>query len=219
MARSWLSYLCALWSEAIASKEELLSVLEGESQEFNREIEKLHELYQSGMIDKQGFGSRYYPWAERLWQLGDELPALQAELDVLRINQLSEEEVFRGASHLASRWLGSLSRASAALWRCCGAYCRRQKMRSTSTSMGHRRPCVEHPIRLQEQVPPPHLLFKPGQKGNASMLVRVLAARSRLLGRVCSRPSDEVFVGHLTRRHSDDNGEHFAVADHEFVAV
>jgi site-specific DNA recombinase len=88
----------------IHSKAELLKVLETEREKLNSEIEKLHDLYQSGMIDKHGFGAKYHPWAERFRQLDDEIPAVQAELDVMKISQLSEEEIFLGAKGLYDRW-------------------------------------------------------------------------------------------------------------------
>ncbi len=88
----------------IHSKAELLRILEAERQKLNSEIEKLHDLYQSGMIDKHGFGAKYRPWADRFRQLDDEIPAAQAELDVMKISQLSEEEIFMGAKGLYDRW-------------------------------------------------------------------------------------------------------------------
>src|SRR5450759_243584 len=83
---------------------ELLKVLEAERQKLNGEIDKLHDLYQSGMIDKHGFGAKYHPWADRFRQLDDEIPAIQAELDVMKISQLSEEEIIFGAKDLYERW-------------------------------------------------------------------------------------------------------------------
>jgi site-specific DNA recombinase len=88
----------------IQSKAELLKVLEAEREKLNREIEKLHDLYQSGMIDKHGFGAKYQPWADQFRQLDDEIPGAQAELDVMKISQLSEEEIFLGAKDLYERW-------------------------------------------------------------------------------------------------------------------
>lgn len=88
----------------IETKAELLKVLEAERQKLNGEIDKLHELYQSAMIDKHGFGAKYHPWADRLRQLDEEIPAAQAELDVMKITQLSEEEIVTGAKQLYERW-------------------------------------------------------------------------------------------------------------------
>src|SRR5260221_3568309 len=88
----------------IHSKSELLKVLEAKRQKLNGEIDKLHELYQSGMIDKHGFGAKYHLWADRFRQLDEEIPAAQAELDVMKISQLSEEEIILGARDLYQRW-------------------------------------------------------------------------------------------------------------------
>lgn len=88
----------------IQAKSELLKVLEAERQKLSGEINKLHDLYQSGMIDKHGFGAKYHPWADRLRQLDDEIPAAQAELDVMKIGHLSEEEIISGARDLYERW-------------------------------------------------------------------------------------------------------------------
>jgi len=44
------------------------------------------------------------PLAERQRQLDDELPQLQAELDVLKIAHLSQEEVITEARDLYTRW-------------------------------------------------------------------------------------------------------------------
>jgi site-specific DNA recombinase len=55
-------------------------------------------------IEKQDFGVRYRPLTERLKQIDDELPALQASIDVLKITQLSEAEVRAAATNLYDRW-------------------------------------------------------------------------------------------------------------------
>ena len=89
---------------AIIAKAELLETLEGERKKLGTEIDKLYDLYQSGMIDKHGFGGKYHPLAERQQQLDNELPALQAEIDVLKISHLSQEEIVSEARDLYSRW-------------------------------------------------------------------------------------------------------------------
>jgi site-specific DNA recombinase len=89
---------------AIHTKAELLAVLEAERQKVSEEIDKLHDLYLSGMIDKEGFGAKYHPWADRLRQLDDEIPAAQAKLDVMKISHLTEEEIILGARDLYDRW-------------------------------------------------------------------------------------------------------------------
>ena len=89
---------------AITEKSELLSALEKERGKVTGEIDKLYDLYQSGMIDKHGFGGKYRPLSERQQQLDDEIPRLQATLDVMNISHLSQEEVITEARDLYSRW-------------------------------------------------------------------------------------------------------------------
>jgi site-specific DNA recombinase len=91
-------------NEAIQEKAELLSVLEAERNKLSGEMDKLYDLYQSGMIDKRGFGAKYQPLSERLSQLDDEIPKTQAALDVLKISCLSHEEIISDARDLYSRW-------------------------------------------------------------------------------------------------------------------
>lgn len=88
----------------VKETEELLDVLAREKAKLTTEMEKLYDLYQAGAIDKQGFGAKYHPLAERSRQLDDEIPRAQAELDVLRIAHLSQEEVVSEARNLFSRW-------------------------------------------------------------------------------------------------------------------
>ena len=88
----------------IKERAELLNVLESERKKLAGEVDKLYDLYQSGMIDKHGFGAKYHPLAERQRQLDEELPQVQANLDVLKISHLSQEEVIADARDLYTRW-------------------------------------------------------------------------------------------------------------------
>ena len=89
---------------SLQAKDSLVENLLKEQKKISAEIEKLHELYQSGAIDKKGFGTKYHQFAERQAQLDDELPQVEAERDVLKISLLSQEEVFSEARDLFSRW-------------------------------------------------------------------------------------------------------------------
>lgn len=91
-------------NETIQQKLELLSVLEREAGKLQIESDKLYDLYQSGMIDKAGFGAKYRPLAERKEQLDNEIPAIQAQIDILRIGSLSQETAIEEARSLHSRW-------------------------------------------------------------------------------------------------------------------
>ncbi|MBI4659542.1 MAG: recombinase family protein [Verrucomicrobia bacterium] len=75
-----------------------------ELEKVREEMDRLYQLHMSGEIPAKGFGNRYRPLEEREQALEDELPKLQAELDVIRINQLSTEEVLSEATDLYARW-------------------------------------------------------------------------------------------------------------------
>ena len=88
----------------LKEKVELLGVLEKESNKLNQEVDKLYDLYQSSMIDKHGFGLKYKPLSERREQLDEQIPKLQAEIDIMKISQLSQETAIEEARDLYSRW-------------------------------------------------------------------------------------------------------------------
>lgn len=103
-SRAEIAYHLSQANAVIHEKEELLLVLDKEQKKLTGEMDKLYELYQGGAIDKAGFGRKYHPLAERQQQLEDEIPKAQAELDVLKISHLSQEEIIAGARDLYSRW-------------------------------------------------------------------------------------------------------------------
>ncbi|MEJ0066714.1 MAG: hypothetical protein WDM85_15915 [Caulobacteraceae bacterium] len=55
-------------------------------------------------LSKEDFARRHKPLSARRTQLEEELPRVQAELDVLRIGSLSREETLSEAQGLAERW-------------------------------------------------------------------------------------------------------------------
>jgi site-specific DNA recombinase len=91
-------------NETVKEKSELLSVLEKEVIKLVQETDKLYDLYQSSMIDKSGFGTKYKPLAERRDQLDNQIPELQAEIDILKISYLSQETAIEEARDVHSRW-------------------------------------------------------------------------------------------------------------------
>jgi site-specific DNA recombinase len=91
-------------SADIREKELLLQVLQRESTKLSAEIDNLLDLYQSGAIDKRGVERKYYPMADRLRQLEEEIPRIQAEVDVIKINHINQEEIVASARDLYSHW-------------------------------------------------------------------------------------------------------------------
>ncbi len=94
----------AAFDETVKGKEAQLVVLAKERQKLAAETDKIYHLYQEGAIDTRGFAEKYKPMAARLEQLDNELPALEAAIDILKITQLSEAEVVTEARGLYSRW-------------------------------------------------------------------------------------------------------------------
>lgn len=90
--------------DLVRQKEELITVLEAERNKITKQQNALIDLYQGGGLPKEDFGPRYQPLADRLKQIDEELPALEASRDVLKINSLSTEEVMAAATDLYTRW-------------------------------------------------------------------------------------------------------------------
>ncbi len=89
---------------ALAAKEGLLAAHEENVRKIREEMQRTHRLYVEGHITPQGFGDFYKPAEERLNQLLREAPKLQAEIDLLRVNRISAEDVAKEADSLYSRW-------------------------------------------------------------------------------------------------------------------
>jgi site-specific DNA recombinase len=90
--------------ENIAEKERLLDVLRAEYEKVEQEIQRIYKLYNEGGITSEGFGKFYRPLEERQKQLDEQIPQLQAEVDVLKINHLSSDKVISEAHDLYGRW-------------------------------------------------------------------------------------------------------------------
>jgi len=91
-------------SESVAEKQSLLAAAESELRKIEAESDKLYQLYLADSLTKVDFGRLHRPLSDRRTQLEDEIPRLQAELDVLRIGIHSREAALSDARDLASRW-------------------------------------------------------------------------------------------------------------------
>lgn len=88
----------------IAEKTQLLNSLADEERKVSTEMDKLYKLYMDGMISSTGFGERNRPLEERLAQIQDRIPEAQAEVDFLKIQYLSSDQVLHEARDLYTRW-------------------------------------------------------------------------------------------------------------------
>lgn len=90
--------------EAARERAALIEKTEAELRKVEDEEGVLLRLVREGQLETADFRRNHQPISTRRQQLAEELPRLQAELDVLRINNLSKEEVALEAKDLWSRW-------------------------------------------------------------------------------------------------------------------
>ena len=90
--------------QTIKDKEELLHTLETEQRKITQEMEKVYRLYIADGLSVEGFAKQNRPLETRLKQLEDEIPRLQAEIDFLKIQYLSSDEILSEARDLYTRW-------------------------------------------------------------------------------------------------------------------
>lgn len=88
----------------LKDKTAALDIHRSEIQKVRDEMTRTHRLYLDGGITSQGFGEFYKPAEERLNQLRSELPRLEAEVDLLKVNKLSTDDVIHESATLHERW-------------------------------------------------------------------------------------------------------------------
>jgi site-specific DNA recombinase len=90
--------------EKIGEKKRLLESLEKEAEKVSREMKKIYQAYMEDHLSVDAFGREYRPLEQRLKQLEDEIPSMQAEIDFLKVERLSSGEVLDEARDLHARW-------------------------------------------------------------------------------------------------------------------
>jgi site-specific DNA recombinase len=88
----------------VIEKSALLETHQKEIQKVRDEMTRTHRLYIQEQITAQGFGDFYKPAEVRLNQLVVELPKLEAEVDFLKVNKLSADDVLHEANSLYEQW-------------------------------------------------------------------------------------------------------------------
>jgi site-specific DNA recombinase len=88
----------------LSEKQTLLITHEREIQKVRDDMARMHRLYLDESITSKGFRDFYMPAEQRLNQLVAELPKLQAEVDLLKVNNLSADGVLSEAQGLYDRW-------------------------------------------------------------------------------------------------------------------
>ena len=88
----------------VREKESLVASHQQNIQKVREEMHQTHQLYLKQQISAEGFGDFYKPAEERLKQLLAELPKLQAEVDLLKVNRLSAEDILAESQSLYQKW-------------------------------------------------------------------------------------------------------------------
>lgn len=90
--------------KTVQEKEALLKSLEKQHKKLKADMDKLLQLYLKNQISAEGFGQQYKPLEAQAGQLADQIPQLQGEVDFLKIQHLSSDQIFTEAKDLYSRW-------------------------------------------------------------------------------------------------------------------
>lgn len=90
--------------QVIKEKDELLKALEEEKRKVEKEMEKVYRSYIDDELDVKEYGRQYRPLTQRRDQIENQIPEIQGEIDFLRIQYLSSDQVLHEAKDLHSRW-------------------------------------------------------------------------------------------------------------------
>lgn len=88
----------------IKSKQGALESLLKEQRKVKKEMDVLFRLYMANKISVDGFASRNDPLEERRAQIEEQIPLLQGELDYLKIQYLSRDQILSEAKDIYTRW-------------------------------------------------------------------------------------------------------------------
>jgi site-specific DNA recombinase len=89
---------------ALTEKQTLLDKRQKEAEKLTLDTERILRLYLDGNIGAEDFKKFNQPLSDQRSQLDEELVRLQAEIDVLKIDNLSSEQMVTEAIDLHTRW-------------------------------------------------------------------------------------------------------------------
>jgi site-specific DNA recombinase len=91
-------------NNTIAEKTHLLETLRKELQRVKADADKAYDLYAAGGLTVAQFKERFQPLDEQKHQLEQEIPRIEADLDLLKINEFSSEQIMDEITTLHARW-------------------------------------------------------------------------------------------------------------------
>ncbi|HYV90892.1 MAG TPA: recombinase family protein [Chitinophagales bacterium] len=89
---------------SLQEKKKLVEVVEKEKDVLKKKMDNLIDMRSGGEMTKEVFAEHYRPLEERMLQILNQLPELQAEVDFLKIQHLSSDTVVQDAKDLYSHW-------------------------------------------------------------------------------------------------------------------
>lgn len=90
--------------EEIRTKEERLTALRADLTKVLSSMDSVYRAYVDDQISMESYGRQYRPLEERLKAIEEEQPRLQGEVDFLKIQLLSKDELLAEATDLFERW-------------------------------------------------------------------------------------------------------------------
>lgn len=89
---------------SISEKAQLLEALRKEHQKAKQEADQTYRLYLDGGLTVAQFKDIFQPLDARKHQIEEEIPRIEAELDLVKVNGLTTEHIMAEANDLHSRW-------------------------------------------------------------------------------------------------------------------
>lgn len=89
---------------AIQSKTNELESLQQNRERIRKEMDKLIKLHSTEQIPTEDFGSYYTPLSTQFKQIESSIPAVEAQLDFIKIQQLNGDHILENAESLYERW-------------------------------------------------------------------------------------------------------------------
>ena len=91
-------------SSAINEKVRLMETLKKEHERLKLEIDQTFKLYYDQILNPIQFKEKFQPLDDRKRQIDEELPRLESEVDLLKLEGFSSEQIAAEAEDLHARW-------------------------------------------------------------------------------------------------------------------
>ena len=88
----------------VKEKEEQIAILSNEARKLTNRMKELRAMRMDKELSKEAFMEEHAPLEERMAQIQESLPELQATADFLKIQYLSSDVVLQDARDLYDRW-------------------------------------------------------------------------------------------------------------------